>query len=383
MEDPKDRLVTSISIQELERRWKAVLVLRGDEEYFGGYVKWFTDVPARHSYPFTVIFPVDDEMTTITSSPPAEPGPKAWALRGVKTRFGAPYYPSLNYTENYDAELAAGVLAEKKNAVIGIVGKAFFPVPFYEYLTRHLPGATFLDLTDAIDRLKVIKSSEEIALIRQTAALQDQAMAHVKGCLKPGIREIDIFAEGHYVCTKLGCERLQLMTSSYPPGEPAGFNQRHFMNRVLREGDHVVVLIEGNGPGGYYTEIARPFHLGEPSQETKDAFAVVLEAEALNLSMMKPGADPKDIWEAHNAFLVSQGYAPEGRLYAHGEGYDLVEKPAIRYDEPMLLAAGMNLALHPVGKTKNVWTTCCGNYLIENGGASECLHRTPKEIIIL
>ena len=66
MEDPRERLVTSISTEELERRWKAArewmkeegvdyLLMRNDEEYFGGYVKWFTDIPARHSYPFTEI----------------------------------------------------------------------------------------------------------------------------------------------------------------------------------------------------------------------------------------------------------------------------------------------------------------------------------------
>lgn len=89
MEDPKERLVTSISTAELERRWKVAremmkengidfLLMRNDEEFFGGYVRWFTDIPARHSYSFTVIFPVDDGMTTITSSPlaPADPYPK-------------------------------------------------------------------------------------------------------------------------------------------------------------------------------------------------------------------------------------------------------------------------------------------------------------------
>ena len=68
MEDPKQRVVTSISTETLEKRWKAVrefmkqekidyLLARNDEEFLGGYVKWFTDVPARHSYPYTVIFP--------------------------------------------------------------------------------------------------------------------------------------------------------------------------------------------------------------------------------------------------------------------------------------------------------------------------------------
>jgi Xaa-Pro aminopeptidase len=394
MEDPRERLVTSISTEELERRWKAArewmraegvdyLLMRNDEEYFGGYVKWFTDIPARHSYPFTVIFPQDDGMTTITSSPPAEPGPKAWAVRGVKQRLGAPYYPSLNYTAAYDAELAVGVLKKKIGATVGIVGRSFIPVPFYEHLTRQLPSTRFVDATDAIDDLKAIKFPEEIELIRRTAEIQDLALDHVRKCLKPGIREVDLYAEAHYISTRLGSERMQILTCSYPPGEPAGFNQRHFMNRVIRERDTFVILIEGNGPGGYYTEIARPFSLGEPSQETKETFAAVLEAEAITLDLLRPGADPKEIWNAHNAFLTGKGLAPEGRLYAHGEGYDLVERPAIRYDETMILRAGMNLAVHPSGKSRNVWTTMCNNYLITENGVGPCLHKTPKEIIVL
>jgi DNA-binding LacI/PurR family transcriptional regulator len=137
MEDPKERLVTSISDTELERRWKAArqmmhdhkidyLIMRNDEEFMGGYVKWFTDLPARHSYPYTVIFCVDDEMTLIScgAAPPGDPGPPSWAVRGVKRRLGAPYFPSAHYTSTYDAELAVGVLKEKKGATIGLVGRS-------------------------------------------------------------------------------------------------------------------------------------------------------------------------------------------------------------------------------------------------------------------
>jgi len=394
MEDPKERLVTSVSTAELERRWQAAretmrdrgidfLLMRCDEEYFGGYTRWFTDIPARHSYPFTVIFPIDDEMTTITSSPSAAPGPAEWAVRGVKRRLGAPYYPSLDYTCTYDAELAVGVLKQKKGATIGIVGKSLFHVPFYEYLTKHLTSATFVSATDPIDHLKALKSPEEIELIKATARLQDEVIEELRKQIRPGLRDLDIFAQAHYAASLRGCERLQVLIGSYPPGEPAGFQQRHFMNRTLKKGDHVVVLIEGNGPGGYYTEIARPYSLGEPSQEVKEVYAYVLEAQELTLRMLKPGADPKEIWDANNAFLQKKGGAPEGRLYAHGEGYDLVERPAIRYDEPMKIQAGMNLAVHPVGKTKRVWTNVCDNYLVTESGVSPCLHRTPKDIIIV
>jgi Xaa-Pro aminopeptidase len=358
--------------------------MRQDEEYYCGYVRWFTGITPRHSYPFNVIFPIDDEMTTISSSPPAAPGPPEWAVRGVKRRLGAPYYPSLHYTGTYDAELAVGILKERKGATIGIVGKSFFHVPFYEYVTAHLPGATFVDVTDPIDHLKAIKSPEEIEMIKRTAEIQDAALDHVRQKITPGLRDLDILAEADYVSTKLGSTRMQVLVSSYHPGEqPMGFQGRHYMNRVLREGDHVVVLLEGNGPGGFYTEIARVFSLGEPAPEAKEAFAHALEAQELTLRLLKPGANPKDVWDANNEFLQKKGYAPEGRLYAHGEGYEMVERPAIRYDEPMKIQAGMNIAVHPVVKNSRLWTTLCDNYLVTENGVGPCLHKTPKEIIIV
>jgi Xaa-Pro aminopeptidase len=303
----------------------------------------------------------------------------------VKKRLGSPYYPSMHYTNTYDAELAVKVLSEKKGATIGWVGISSLHVNFHQYVTQHLPGATFVDMTDPIDYLKAIKSPEEIELIKGTAALQDAALDYVRQRIKPGLRDVDIHAEADYISTKLGCTRLQVLISSYQPGDqPSGFMGRHFMNRTLREGDHVTVLLEGNGPGGYYTEIARVFSLGrEPAQETKDMFALALEAQKLNLSLLKPGANPKEIWDASNAFLEKGGSDPEGRLYAHGEGYELVERPAIRYDEPMRIQAGMNLAVHPVAKNSRVWTTLCDNYLVTESGVSPCLHKTPKEIFVV
>ena len=125
MEDPKERLVTSVSTGELERRWKAAremmrdrkidfLVMRQDEEYYGGYVRWFSAIAPRHSYPFTVIFPVDDEMTTISSAPSGPGQAAGMGGAGVKKRLGAPYYPSFHYTNTYDAELAVKVLSRKE-----------------------------------------------------------------------------------------------------------------------------------------------------------------------------------------------------------------------------------------------------------------------------
>jgi len=396
MEDPRERRTTTVSTAELERRWNAArgvmredkidyLVMRNDEEYLGGYVRWFSDFPARHSYPFSVIFPVDDGMTLISCGghPPSDPFPPQWAARGVKQRLAAPYFPSLHYTSTMDAELVVGVLKEKKSPTIGLVGRSSIPISFYEYMTKYLPGSKFIDVTDQIDRIKVIKSPEEIELIKGTARLQDAAMEHVRKSIRPGRRDFEILAEAEYSTTMLGSERQLILVGSNPKGVVVRWQIRHFQNRMIKEGDQVNVLIETNGPGGFYTEIGRVFSLGKPSQALQDAMGAAIETQALSLSLLKPGANPKEIWDANNGFLQKRGYLPERRLYAHGQGYDLVERPAIRYDEPMKIQAGMNLTVHPWAINASAWAVVTDNYLVTETGVSECLHKTQKEVIVI
>src|SRR4051795_453873 len=75
-----ERLQTPISDAELERRWAAVraamaaekidvLLMQNNNDHMGGYVKYFTDLPATNGYPMTVVFPQDDDMTVVSQGP--------------------------------------------------------------------------------------------------------------------------------------------------------------------------------------------------------------------------------------------------------------------------------------------------------------------------
>jgi Xaa-Pro aminopeptidase len=282
-----------------------------------------------------------------------------------------------------DAELVVGVLREKKRPTVGLVGRSSIPISFYEYIRKHLPGSRFIDATDPIDRVKAIKSPEEIELIKETARLQDVAMEHVRKSIRPGRRDFEILAEAQYSMVMQGSEQQLILVNSSPQGVVVRWQFRHFQNRMIREGDQVNVLVETNGPGGFYTEIGRVFLLGKPSQALQDAMGTAIEAQALSLSLLKPGANPKDLWDANNEFLQKRGYLPERRLYAHGQGYDLVERPAIRYDEPMKIQAGMNLTVHPWAINDSAWSVVTDNYLVTESGVSECLHKTQKEVIVI
>ncbi len=391
--DPKEILVLSSSDEELQRRWKAVrarmeaeridvLVMQNRDQWLGGYVQWFTDIPTRNSYPMTVIFPINDGMTTITSGgkPPGDLGPPAWTLRGVQHRLTAPYFPSLHYSGAYDAELVVQAVKERKDATVGLVNTAQMTAMFYNHLLKHLPGVKFVDATDLVDEIKAVKSAEEIGFLMKTIALQDAALEYARTVIRPGRKVFEIVADVVHKVTDLGSEEQLVIGGCAPYGTAASPQKRHFQNRTVREGDQFTLMIEVNGPGGMYGELGRCFFLGEVPAELYDAHELLKETQHYTVSLLKPGADPKEIWKANNDFLVSKGQPPETRLYAHGQGYDLVERPAIRDDEPMKLKANMNITVHPTIGSSRYWLSMWDNWLITETGVSDRLHKTPQEI---
>jgi Xaa-Pro aminopeptidase len=284
------------------------------------------------------------------------------------------------YSNTYDAELTVETLSVKKKGKIGIVGKGAMGAAFYEYLRKNLPEATFVEASDLVDQIKAIKSEEEIALIKKTAALQDEAIEYAKKIIRPGRRDFEIIADIIHKVTSLGSEEQLVIGGSGPLGRPVPMQKRHFQNRMVREGDQFTLMIEVNGPGGLYAECGRIFFLGKVPSELKEAYELCKETQKVTLKLLRPGADPAEIWQANNAFLVKKGQLPETRLFAHGQGYDLVERPAIRDDEPMRLQPRMNITVHPIIGSERVWVWVCDNYLITQSGVSECLHKIPQEI---
>src|SRR5882762_9734415 len=128
MSTASERVTTAISDQELARRWQAArqemsarkidaLVMQNSNDWLGGYVKWFTDIPATNGYPKTVIFHNADPMTLIE-------------MGGIDEVIGSPSFLAVNYTDNYHADLAIEVLKKRGYRNIGLVGPGSMPHAF-------------------------------------------------------------------------------------------------------------------------------------------------------------------------------------------------------------------------------------------------------------
>ena len=392
-----ERINEPISTAELERRWAAlraamaeqridVLLMQSNNDFMGGYVKYFTDLPATNGYWVTVVFPREDRMTVIGQGPFGFDNrlpPQGDGLRrGVARFLGTPSYVSAGYTSDYDAALAESALAPYTGAPVGLVGTAAMSFALIEALRRgRLSKAKFVDASDLVDRIRVVKSEAELALIRRTAAMQDAAMEAAFAAIRPGMRDIEVAAVAEQAGHALGSEQGLFLCASGPVGTAALMANRHLQNRVIQRGDQFCLLIENSGPGGFYTELGRTCVLGKASQEMKDEFAFVLEAQKLTLNMLRPGASCADIWETYNEFMRKNGRPEEKRLYCHGQGYDMVERPLVRRDEPMAILANMNIVVHPAYVTATTYSWVCDNFLIGANGVSEKLHRFAQQIV--
>src|SRR6266536_3541399 len=216
-----DRLLNPISNRELERRWAAArkemsargieaLVLQNNNDWLGGGVKWFTNLPAVNGYPKSVIFHASDLMTVVEMGPHGVKkslGGRDAIHRGVGEILFTPAFTSISYTDEYQAQLVADVRTRRGYRTVGLVAAGAMPHRFVTRIEADLAGrVAFVDATDLVDRLKAIKSAEEIALIRRAAEMQDAIFVKVLDKIRPGMRDTEITALAQYEGRLLGSE---------------------------------------------------------------------------------------------------------------------------------------------------------------------------------
>src|SRR4030088_151626 len=148
-----ERLLNPISTAELERRWAAArqgmaerkidaLVMQNNNDWLGGYVRWFTDTPLSNGYPRSVIFPGSDLMTVVDMGARGarrkiDGGDEV--NRGVGEMIFTPAFTSVAYTDEYQAELVAEELKRGGYRSIGWGGRGGVPEKFGARVGREPP----------------------------------------------------------------------------------------------------------------------------------------------------------------------------------------------------------------------------------------------------
>ncbi len=192
-----ERLFNPISTAELERRWAAArremaerkidaLLMQQNNDWLGGYLRWFTDTNLSNGYPRTVIFPVADLMTVIDMGPfggrrkldgADETNP------GVGEMIFTPAFTSVAYTDEYQAELTVAELKRRGYRTIGWLGSGAMPHKFVSRVEHELGGRVDLRRCDRVHR------PHQGAQERRGDAAHPHGGRNAGRDLHPGVRE--------------------------------------------------------------------------------------------------------------------------------------------------------------------------------------------------
>lgn len=387
-----ERVRCPMPLREMERRWSAVrqamkqegidaLIMQNNNEMLGGYVRYFTDIPP-HGYSTTVIFPADQEMFVLDHGA-GNPAAPTLSDRGIQRRIGLPYVNSLKTTQDYVPKAALDVMRSLNVKKVGWVNQGVLPMRIADCLRDGLPKTEFVDATDLVDKIKMIKSADEMVYIRKAVRIHDILEAALPAIIRPGRYDYDIRNEVMRIASDMGSEEQLVMSGSAPNGQNTKQLRSCWLNRRIEPGDQVYLMMEVSGPGGYYGEIGRTFCLGEPSKEMVHAWETAVKAQEAVEAMLRPGTKVADLFRTSNRILTENGYPAEKRIFGHGQGYDLVERPVFSEDEELQeLQEGMFISTHPLAQNDKAYAFCCDNFYITKDGC-ERITQTPREIFII
>lgn len=245
-----------------------------------------------------------------------------------------------------------------------------------------LKSSEFIPVSGAVEKLRLIKSPAEIKILKEAAEIADAAYKHILTYIKPGLKEIDVANELEFFMRKNGAVSSSfdiIVASGYRSALPHGVASE----KEIEKGDFVT-LDFGAYYKGYCSDITRTFAVGEPSDELKKIYSIVLEAQLRGMNGIKPGLTGKQADALTRDYIKEQGYGEYfGHSTGHGLGMEVHEGPALSFKSDTVLEQGMVVTVEP-----GIYVAGLGGVRIEDDTVitekgNESLTHSPKDLIIL
>ncbi len=189
-----------------------------------------------------------------------------------------------------------------------------------------------IEVTDGLEiteHARLIKSAEELVLMKKSIDVCEAGMTAMHDALVPGITENALWAKLHETNIAMGGEWIETRLLSSGPRTNPWF--RECSMRVIENGDMVSFDTDLVGPYGYCSDISRSWRCGDgkPDDEQRRLYAAAYEQLHHDMAILKPGMSFRDVsdqaWVIPDEFM-SNRYT----CLLHGVGL-ADEYPSIRH----------------------------------------------------
>ena len=240
--------------------------------------------------------------------------------------------------------------------------------------------AEWIDATDIIRDLRMVKSDREIAYIRQICGIASQGFARVPEIAHAGQSLSSVFREFKRMLLELGADDVPYLVGgvdhpSYddvisPPDD-----------RPLSDGQ-ILMLDTGATLNGYFCDFDRNYAVGTPTASAQRAYAKLYDATDAAMEMARPGVRACDLFAAMAKSMDTQN-SDVGR-FGHGLGMQLTEWPSLAAWDETIIRENMVLTLEPsIDVDGGGIMVTEENILITDGAPILLSTRAPKELPVL
>src|SRR5258707_1565522 len=207
------------------------------------------------------------------------------------------------------------------------IGIDNFDMPALEAFQK--TGLKIVNGWPAVSQARVIKTQDEIELLKQASSIGDAAMWKIKyEWLKPGVREREIEGNVHQFMLERGCEIIyDIIVASGGNTSPY---RRWATDKLIRQGDLVIVDINAVGPSGYFIDFVRCFKCGgaqgmKMTQKEIDLYREVYDSMYAGIAQLKPGNTTADVAKAFPKYDDDEYGTVTLQQFAHSIGITLYE----------------------------------------------------------
>jgi Xaa-Pro aminopeptidase len=254
------------------------------------------------------------------------------------------------------------------------------PIDYYRIakMKERYPAFTFTDLTAKIDAMRVIKSAEEIAVLRRNGRLTAEAVRQAMLASRPGVFEYEIEAAAMGTILKGGAKG-----AAYAPIVGSGPNSCvwHYDENSRQTKDGDIVLMDFGADLDYQAmDITRTWPVnGVFTKEQREVYQLVLEVQKASIEAYRPGVTGADVRRYVADKMKAKGIDPGSLRGGLGHGVGMAT-----HDVPLgeVLREGMVFAIEPAlyFPEKALGVRIEDTVLITKDGVEVLTKDVPKEI---
>lgn len=245
-----------------------------------------------------------------------------------------------------------------------------------------MPAAEQRPAGPVLRELRMRKSADEVASLRRAGEAIDRVHARVQDWLKPGRSEREVGRDIAEAIVTEGHVRADFVIVASGPN---GASPHHSLSdRVIEDGDPVVVDIGGTMPDGYCSDETRTYAVGRPPGDFAAYYEVLQAAQEAAVQAVRPGVPAESVDAAAREPIAAAGYGDRFiHRTGHGIGLETHEEPYIVTGNREPLAEGMAFSVEPGIYLPGAHGARIEDIVVCTAAGVERLNSRPRALVLL